>query len=259
MRHLDPRLLVEVGDILGTKQPLSEPYYAAEISAGSFNFYRGAIDLSGPLNPSKTVLYRLNLATQTTEGFLDFYDEQKYFIAPVLSWQISDRTKITFSGEYQVRPQKFAQQGLAAEGTVLPNPNGQIPRDRNLSEPYSTNDASALRVGYDLEHRFSDNWQLRSAFGFTSTQRYKVWIGADTLEDDKRTLTRYFESGVNDDRVYNLDTYVVGKFATGSIGHQLVAGFNLTRINSTTTNNDRQIAPLDLFNPVYGSQPFEPV
>ncbi|MHC5613451.1 MAG: TonB-dependent siderophore receptor [Nostoc sp.] len=190
MRHLDPRLLQEVGDILGTKQPLSEHYYAAEISAGSFNFYRGAIDLSGPLNPSKTVLYRLNLATQTTEGFLDFYDEQKYFIAPVLSWQISDRTKITFSGEYQVRPQKFAQQGLPAEGTVLPNPNGQIPRDRNLSEPYSTNDASALRVGYDLEHRFSDNWQLRSAFGFTSTQRYKVWIGADTLEDDKRTLTR---------------------------------------------------------------------
>ncbi|MHC5731705.1 MAG: TonB-dependent siderophore receptor, partial [Nostoc sp.] len=89
-----------------TKQPLSEPYYAAEVSAGSFNFYRSAIDLSGPLNPSKTVLYRLNLATQTIESFLDFYHEQKYFLAPVLSWQISDRTKITFTAEYQVRPQK---------------------------------------------------------------------------------------------------------------------------------------------------------
>ncbi|MEH2072128.1 MAG: TonB-dependent receptor plug domain-containing protein [Nostoc sp.] len=75
-----------------TKQPLSNPFYAVEASAGSFNFYRGAIDLSGPLNPSKTVLYRLNLAGQTTESFVDFYDEQKYFVAPVVSWQLSDRT-----------------------------------------------------------------------------------------------------------------------------------------------------------------------
>ncbi|MEH2303242.1 MAG: TonB-dependent siderophore receptor [Nostoc sp.] len=239
-----------------TKQPLSQPYYAAEVSAGSFNFYRGAIDLTGPLNSNKTVLYRLNVAAETTESFLDFYDEQKYFLAPVLSWQISDRTKITFSGEYQVRPKKSGQQGLPAEGTVLPNPNGKIGRDLNISEPFSTSDQSTLRVGYDLEHRFSDNWQLRNAFAFTSAQRYKNDVGADTLEDDKHTLTRFYSYGVNDDRVYNLDTYVVGKFATGSIGHQLVAGFNLTRLNSTTSNNDPQIAALDLFNPVYGSQPF---
>ncbi|MEH2180216.1 TonB-dependent siderophore receptor [Nostoc sp.] len=239
-----------------TKQPLSEPYYAAEVSAGSFNFYRGAIDLSGPLTPNKTVLYRLNVAAQMTESFLDFYDEQKYFVSPVLSWQISDRTKITFSGQYQVRPSKFGQQGLPAEGTLLPNPNGKIPRDLNISEPFSKSDQSALRLGYDLEHRFSDNWQLRNGFAFSSAQRYKVFVYADSLEDNKRILNRGYSGGVNDDRAYNLDTYVVGKFATGSIGHQLVAGFNFIRETSSTTNNNRQIAALDLFNPVYGSQPF---
>ncbi|MHC5721784.1 MAG: hypothetical protein ACYTX0_59650, partial [Nostoc sp.] len=74
----------------------------------------------------------------------------------MLSWQISDRTKITFTTEYQVQPQANGQQGLPAEGTVLPNPNGQIPRDRNISVPSSRGDTNALRVGYDLEHRFSD-------------------------------------------------------------------------------------------------------
>ncbi|MHC5613446.1 MAG: TonB-dependent siderophore receptor [Nostoc sp.] len=102
----------------------------------------------------------------------------------------------------------------------------------------------------------SDNWQLRNAFAYASAQRYKNNVYADTLESDERTLIRDFEKGVNDDRAYNLDTYLVGKFATGRIGHQLVAGFNLTKITSNTTSNDRQIAPLDLFNPVYGSQPF---
>ncbi|WDD36710.1 hypothetical protein PQG02_37055 (plasmid) [Nostoc sp. UHCC 0926] len=56
--------------------------------------------------------------------------------------------------------------------------------------------------------------------------------------------------------VYNLDTYVVGKFAIGSIGHQLVAGFNLTKQTDSSTSHNRQIAALNLFNPVYGSQPF---
>ena len=45
-----------------TKQPLTEPYYSVEASAGSFDFYRGAIDLSGPLTSDKTLLYRLNFA-----------------------------------------------------------------------------------------------------------------------------------------------------------------------------------------------------
>ena len=51
-----------------TKRPLSEPYYSVEASAGSFDFYRGAIDLSGPLTNDQTLLYRLNLAAR--EDFL---------------------------------------------------------------------------------------------------------------------------------------------------------------------------------------------
>ncbi|MEH2179900.1 TonB-dependent receptor [Nostoc sp.] len=239
-----------------TKQPLSEPYAAVEASAGSFNFYRGAIDLSGPLNPSKTVLYRLNLAGQTTESFLDFYDQKRYFVAPVVSWQISDRTKVTFSGEYQVRPQKVGFSGLPIEGTLLPNPNGKIPRNRNVLEPFATYDTSALRLGYDLEHRFSSNWQLRNAFGYTSFQRFKNWVYATALEDDKRTIDRAFQGDGGDDiRSYNIDTYVVGKFATGGIGHQLVTGVNFIKSTSFTKDDFRPIAPIDLFNPVYGSQP----
>ncbi|MEH2070182.1 MAG: TonB-dependent receptor [Nostoc sp.] len=237
-----------------TKQPLSEPYHALEASVGSFNFYRGAIDLTGPLNPSKTVLYRLNLATQTTESFVDFYEQQRYFVAPVVSWQLSDRTKITFSSEYQVRPQKNGATGIPAEGSVLPNPNGKIPRNRNTNEPNSTSDTSLLRVGYDLEHRFSSNWQLRSAFEYSSFQRYKNYIINSTLAEDERTLNRLFTTGVNDERNYGIDTYVVGNFATGSIRHQLVTGFNFTKHTDNTTSNFSQ-GVLDLFNPVYGRQP----
>ncbi|WP_158680610.1 hypothetical protein [Nostoc sp. 'Lobaria pulmonaria (5183) cyanobiont'] len=42
-----------------------------------------------------------------------------------------------FSGNYQeqVRPQKNGAMGIPAEGSVLTNLNGKIPRNRNTNEP----------------------------------------------------------------------------------------------------------------------------
>ncbi|MBE9189684.1 hypothetical protein IQ230_04750 [Gloeocapsopsis crepidinum LEGE 06123] len=45
-------------------------------------------------------MYRLNAAVQTTESFVDFYEQQRYLVAPVVSWTISDRTTLTLETQY---------------------------------------------------------------------------------------------------------------------------------------------------------------
>jgi len=52
-----------------TKQPLRDPFYEISTTIGSFNDYQGTIDLSGPLNDSKTALYRFNAGYRSTEIF----------------------------------------------------------------------------------------------------------------------------------------------------------------------------------------------
>jgi iron complex outermembrane receptor protein len=236
---------------LVTKQPLSEPYSLLEFSAGSFNFYRGSVDFSGPLNDSRTVLYRFTGAAQTTESFFDFYDAQRYSLAPTLTWQISDRTKITFEANYAQATQPF-DLGLPAVGTILPNPNGKIPRDRYVSEPSDQGQYEALTLGYDFQHRFSDNWEIRNAFRFVDLNIDRQAVFSLGLDPDGRTLNRRFQSPNYGELVYNLDTYVVGKFNTGSIKHEIVAGVNFFRRDSTLAGFNRNAAPIDLFNPVYG-------
>ncbi|PMB30724.1 TonB-dependent siderophore receptor [Fischerella thermalis CCMEE 5319] len=236
---------------LVTKQPLSEPYSLLEFSAGSFNFYRGSVDFSGPLNDSRTVLYRFTGAAQTTESFFDFYDAQRYSLAPTLTWQISDRTKITFEANYAQATQPF-DLGLPAVGTILPNPNGKIPRDRYVSEPSDQGQYEALTLGYDFQHRFSDNWEIRNAFRFVDFNIDRQAVFSLGLDPDGRTLNRRFQSPNFGELVYNLDTYVVGKFNTGSIKHEIVAGVNFFRRDSTLAGFNRNAAPIDLFNPVYG-------
>ncbi|MHC5771704.1 MAG: TonB-dependent siderophore receptor [Nostoc sp.] len=243
---------------LVTKQPLSSPYYSVEASVGSFDFYRSSLDFSGPLTSDKTLLYRLNAAVETSGSFVDFLDRQRYFVSPVLTWQIDQNTKISFESEY-LATQQPDDLGLPARGTVLSNPNGQIPRNRNISEPFdvsiSGNNRNVLRVGYNFEHRFSENWQVRNAFqaSLSTYPNNRIFILPTSLSADgsllSRTVRTFPAGGYNN--TYSLDSYVVGKFKTGSIQHQIVAGFDLFREVFGGSQINRSIAPINLFNPVY--------
>ncbi|MES1023077.1 TonB-dependent siderophore receptor [Gloeocapsa sp. BRSZ] len=245
---------------LVTKQPLLDPFYSVEASVGSFDLYRGAIDLSDPLNESKTVLYRLNASAQTRESFIDFYGHRDYLITPSLAFQLGDRTKLTLAAEYALSEGTY-DFGLPPRGTVLPNPNGKIPRNRFVSEPdFNQTSNEVFRIGYDFEHRFSDNWQARSVFRTSLFRLRRDTVAPLALQGNGRTLNRGAEDGTEyDNNTYNLDNYVVGKFATGSIQHQLVAGFNLRRTDVDYKSNlSLNYAPLDVFTPVYGRIPIDP-
>ncbi|MDJ0591029.1 MAG: TonB-dependent siderophore receptor [Pleurocapsa sp. MO_226.B13] len=238
-----------------TKQPQADPFYSLEVSIGNFDLYGGALDLSGSLNEQETVLYRLNGFAETNESFIDFYDRQRYQIAPALTWQISDRTEITFEADYAQVNAPF-DQGIPAEGSVLPNPNGEITRDRFIGEPdLDDSQNRVFRIGYDLEHSFNDNWQLRSVFRASLLRLDRDLTFSSGLEDDLRTLNRGFDEQDFNDNIYNLDNYVVGEFATGNIKHKLVAGFNLYRQDTNLTDIGLEIASIDIFDPVYGSSP----
>ena len=249
----------ELGGLVNfvTKQPLAEPFYSVEGTVGNFNLYGGAIDLTGPLNDSRTLLYRLNLSGQKSDTFIDFSEIERYQIAPVLTWQIGKNTALTFEGDYQNR-QYPSVPGLPAVGTVLPNPLGQLPRDRFIGDPgFNYRDIEALRVGYRFEHRFSENWLVRNSFkaAFQSLDsKFAFPVG---LQANNRLFDQQYAANVEPDdrKVYALDTNLVGKFQTGSIQHQVVFGFNFNRFTVSRNIILAQLDPIDIFNPVYGRTP----
>ena len=239
-----------------TKQPLSDPFYKVEGAIGNFDLYRGTVDLSGPLDEDKNVLYRLNIAAETTGSFVDFFERDRYLVNPVLTWQIGDNTNLTFDFEYRFT-QYVPEFGLPAIGTVLDNPNGDIPEERFIGDVdvSGQRDVNSYRLGYNLEHKFSENWKLRNAFSATWRRTDSVGIEPDDLNADGRTLERiYFDTGKGlYDNTYTLDTYTVGKFNTGSIKHELVTGIELAReerIRDEAFGGD--VSPIDLFDPQYG-------
>jgi iron complex outermembrane recepter protein len=238
-----------------TKRPQATPQYVVEGTLGNFDTYSGSLDFTGPLNDSENLLYRLIAGASSTGTFIDFFDRRNYVIAPSLTWQISPETRLNFEGEYAAAEQPN-DSGLPAIGTVLPNINGQLPRNRFIGEPddeLDQNNRSTLRLGYTLDHQISPDWQLQNAFRVSFQQAPQNSLFPNALLDDQRTLERgIFSTSDQAQDNWAIDTSVVGRFNTGSISHQLLFGFDFNRDIYSASNQEFILDPIDIFNPVYG-------
>lgn len=219
---------------LVTKKPLSNPFYEAELSIGSYAFLRPSIDLSGPLTADKSVLYRFNAAYEFNDGFRDFQtNTSRVFAAPTLSWKIDKKTDLTLEFSYLNDLRPF-DEGTVAIGDGVAN----LPRDRVLSDANNRRTVEEFKVGYQFEHRFSDNWKLRNSFRYLSSDTFDFRLGHWFIEDDG-TFERKFLSNKDNYQSFSLNTDVTGKFKTGPIEHTLLIGLDLNR--ETTRGAQRRL------------------
>jgi iron complex outermembrane receptor protein len=241
---------VEPGGVVNyiTKQPLSEPYYAAEFTGGSYDFYRPSIDISGPLTPDKNLLYRLNVAYESSGSFRDFVNNKVFVISPVLSYKLGDSTTLTLEYEH-IDLERTFDRGFPAEKIFFDLPISLNVGER--SDIYTRTDNKARLV---LDHRFNENLRIRSGFSaqLLDSRRSNVQPRTFRLEADGRTLRRRFNEVDDYYRDYSLQTDLIGKFNTGSIKHEVLLGFELNRSISGYTFKRANFPSLDILNPVYG-------
>ncbi|BDA71326.1 ferrichrome iron receptor [Calothrix sp. PCC 7716] len=236
---------------LVTKQPLPNPFYEVEATIGNYSFYRGAIDFSGALNDSKTLLYRLNASYRNSGSFIDSFDSEYLSFSPVLKLDIGNKTNIILEGEY-IKTDAGFYSGVPVIGSVLSNPNGKIRRNRNFGEPSDGNEQTISRIGYRLEHKFNENWLLRNAFRATF-RNYKDNVTIPfRLRADNRTLDRFYREYELNYENYSLTTDISGQFSTGSIKHKIVFGVDVNRFDIRTPKYiDFDAASIDIFSPIY--------
>ncbi|MGD1904975.1 MAG: TonB-dependent siderophore receptor [Leptolyngbyaceae cyanobacterium] len=229
------------------------------MQGGRDGLFRPQIDISDRLTADGNVRYRLNALVQRQEGFRDFDQQiEREFIAPVITWDISDRTSLTFDLEY-FQDERPSDSGLVAFGNGIID----IPYSRILGEPDDVIERDFFSVGYDLDHAFNDNWRLRNAFRYSSQDYSSNTFLAPTatplfFNEATGDLNRINSATEWYQDTYGVQTDVVGTFETGSIGHTLVAGVDLawsrSDIRARVSNPfiPAGLFGLNVFNPIYG-------
>ncbi|NMG06822.1 TonB-dependent siderophore receptor [Brasilonema sp. UFV-L1] len=233
---------------LVTKQPLSVPYYGADLIVGSYDFYRSNLDLTGPIDAKNNLGYRLNLAYENAGSFRDGVESERFFVSPKLSFNLGSKTTLSFFGEYQEdsRPVDF---GLVAVGNRV----ADIPISRFLGDSNRKNDVYQRRGYVFLDHRFSENWSIKSGFRATSSDQYFSAIQArgGVLQPDNRTLNLQAQ---NSNQFFSTDTFqtnLVGNFFTGSVKHTTLVGFEFGHESRDVETQNANAGSINIFRPMY--------
>ena len=145
-----------------------------------------------------------------------------------------------------------AEAGIVASGDEVVD----VPFDRITNEPDDSTKIEFLQVGYDFEHRFSDNWKLRNAFRFFREEQDFDSVINIGFNESTGDVFRGFFSGVEIRNTYEVQTNAVGEFATGPIEHTFLLGFDYSRAEAperTLSASFSALPPLNIFDPVYGA------
>ncbi|SDZ09264.1 iron complex outermembrane recepter protein [Lysobacter sp. yr284] len=244
-----------------SKRPTDEVLREVEVTLGNYDLRQAAFDFGGPLSADGVWSYRLTGLARNSDNIVDYVKDDRYFFAPALSWKPSEDTELTVLARWQKADTAQGGGFLPAAGTVLPNPHGKIPRERYTGEPGWNDYVKTMRsLGYEFRHRFSDAVTFRQNLRYGKVDvDHDAGVGAFGLQDDLRTLTRYYFPLEEESKSFAVDNNVEWKFGTGAWDHTLLAGIDYRRLESDYRSAFAFGAPpLDIFNPVYGAPIVKP-
>ena len=212
-----------------TKKPLDVARRSVTLTAGSFNTSNVYGDFTGPLNEQKSLLYRLNLGYENTDGFRDLQGVTTFIVAPSFTYILSDRTQLNADITYNNNKGKL-DRGLAIHG------NGDL-----FSVPFNSTQSAAS--DYMIENTFNLSFalshQLAKGLLFNSTYLYSSYL-EDTQEhaqqhayqstiDGKQDFSKVemrFEKRYRHITANNFNNYLTWDVATGALKHKLLLGYD---------------------------------
>jgi iron complex outermembrane receptor protein len=205
-----------------TKKPTGETRGEASIIAGSYDLYRASLDLDGKLSRNGKLLYRLNLAGQNKNSFRANEYNNRYTIAPVISYQIDDNTRIT--AEYTWQKAKMSDVGsfyvFSTEGyATLPRNFTSLPSGL---DPTRINDHS---VYLTLNHKFNDNWKLTAQTAYFNYQQKGSSLWPSDVNTDG-TMIRSVGIWDAKSEMTMGQVFVNGNVSTGPVNHRILAGLD---------------------------------
>lgn len=216
-----------------TKKPLTSPRYEMSLSGGSFDTYRLSADLTGPLNKSRTLLYRFNGAHQNARSFRDNVKNNGLLIAPSISFVPNDKTSVNVEMIYSEMNGNL-DRGQPIFGAVAGKTNlNSTPISLNLGAPGDYFKTKDLTLMGSLSHHFN------KSISFNASYMKQRW---DEDTHETRT-TNSFVPDINNKpisslammqyleriqhwSVDNINAYFNFTYKTGAFEHQTLVGYD---------------------------------
>src|SRR5690606_22041998 len=131
-----------------------ELFREEEVLVGNHYRYHPPLDLSGPANEAKSVLYRLTCLGLVANTELTGYPDDKLYLALAITLMPDEDTNLTILGEYS--------HSVTGGTASFYNSSYGVASDIYEGDPaYNDFTNNQGRIGYEFEHRFNDTVTVR--------------------------------------------------------------------------------------------------
>jgi outer membrane receptor for ferric coprogen and ferric-rhodotorulic acid len=220
------------------KKPTKQFQMNALAHGGSWNNYRGELDVSGPLTANGSVRGRLVGVYEDRNYFYDYGKSKKHLLYGIIEADVTDSTMLTFGAN--ILHQDFG--GFHPYG--LPRySNGAdigLPRNFNLAGPNESWLRDNNRQFVRIDQQLGEKWTLGVEASRTQSGNVRTgfrWLGAiDPITGTG--LGGDYNNFNYDEKQETLDVVLKGSFNLLGREHKLTLG---TNINRREGSNDLRI------------------
>ncbi|GAB3015932.1 TonB-dependent receptor [Niabella terrae] len=221
------------GGIINTITKKPYPDFGGELSytIGSFDQHRLTADINAPLDGSRKLALRVNTALHTENSFQDAGFKKSFYIAPTLSYEVSDRLKLSLLAEI-LEEERAAPPILFMTDRETPLAFKTV-EALNLNDELSfTNNDLTIRnprKNFQLQglYKLSEHWNSQTAVSGSNIKSDGIYTYLWGYEADQPS---YYYQDFNI-QGYNTNTFDIqqnfnGDFKLGNIRNRVLLGLD---------------------------------
>ncbi|MBD8491551.1 TonB-dependent siderophore receptor [Pseudomonas syringae] len=235
--------VAEPGGVINYQTKRAEDVRSVTVATNEHGERYIATDVGGWFGSERQFGLRANLAHEDIRSYVEHADGERDFASLAFDWAINERATLQLDAEYQTREQRSVPGYQLLGGNQLPH--DASPRKRLGHQDWSNPvGIDSLNLGGRFEYRFSDAWT-----GSLSASRSRVVIddyssfawgcyGAARCADiavpnhfsPEGDYDIYdFRSPDDTRRNDEIEAALTGRFATGTLSHELTVGTSAFR------------------------------
>lgn len=248
-----------------SKKPRADRGGSISLETGSFNHYRGEVDVYGALTADERLTGRMVASYLDEDSFLDFSFNKRKVIAPSLKYDFTPNTALTmqlqyqdisFNGSYGYGAQYIGPDTDEGRNTPSNYVWPDVPRSTLVGFPDAIPKREMLLARSLLEHSFANDWKLRAIAQYTKgdTKNLGAYSGSVAPDGDVPLYMYYTDGG---GEAYAGDVSLFGDVEWFGRKHTLYVGLEYSRDDFGRVVGAGLLGPgsFNIFHPDYSALP----
>lgn len=239
-----------------SRRPQAESSHEVQVQIGNYQHKQISFDSTGKIDDDGRFLYRFSGVGRDSGTTVEHIDDQRFNLAPSLTWNIADETRLTLLGQFNRDDTGGTSQFLPLQGTKLDTPAGKVDYNKNLGDPdWEFYDKTFYALGYAFEHRLDDIWQFRQNLRYSKLELDNQiitaggWSGAVSDDGSVSRGANVYDENISH---FAVDNNFKADFSTGALDHTLLLGLDYLRVNTDYRWLYGSAPSSNIITPIYG-------